>query len=236
MFTFAFRKKALTIIVLSSLFIHSVYSKMTIQKKNESSMCFIRNIKYTDEYLYSSNDFDSLDKDTSLTTSIFDKQRIFVNEMSPKHISSIRQSIWLFQPVEIMTSDNKIKNRTFLIGNAHFKNHILCASSDHLDRFNQRRLVNLNRLNDEIKILKGLSKCVWILDKVNPNSVNSNDFMITNMKYKEKLYAASYLFKTSRTKRRNVFLWHKKPDSTQFVWNVNCLINKDIFNLYASLF
>ena len=121
-------------------------------------------------------------------------------------------------------------NGTYYITNSHYLEH-LCATHYHIEVFNHRRKVNLNRLNKHS--LKTNKKCMWkIVKEKNIEKFkvmtgrHFNDkhelYTIWNLNYREPLYAVSQLLKTAGISRRNVYTWHKKPDSNQFYWYLIC--------------
>jgi hypothetical protein len=195
------------------------------------SYCLVKNVEYQDEYMYSCRDVDFSDSY---------KRKVFTNKMSINYMKSFDQMGWIFQPVEGL-------NNTFYITNAQYHEH-LCATHNHLEIFNYRRKVNLNRLNKHS--LKTNKKCMWKLDLVDEpltfsghlnkknnfffsknmslNKTATNPaqdtklYTIWNINYREPLYAASYLLKAAKSKRRNIYTWHTKPDSRQFYWYIHC--------------
>jgi hypothetical protein len=194
------------------------------------SYCLVKNVEYQDEYLYSCHDVDFSDNY---------KRKVFTNKISINYMKSFDQMGWIFQPVDGL-------NNTFYITNAQYHEH-LCATHNHLEIFNYRRKVNLNRLNKHS--LKTNKKCMWKLDDqplnsrdpknkkknfssntdmvlsnktVTNSTQNAKIYTIWNINYREPLYAASYLLKAAKSKRRNIYTWHTKPDSKQFYWHIEC--------------
>ena len=162
-------------------------------------VCLIKNIKYKDEFLYSTFDIDEL------------KQRkVYSNEINPNLMQHSDQLLWILKPVDWLKD-------VYYITNYYYNEH-LCAHHTHLERFNYRRYVYLVKMNKES--IWTNQKCMWQLRKLKNNKHN---YTIWNVNYKEPLYAASFMLKTARTDRRNLFLWYKKPDSTQFNWNLECI-------------
>ena len=210
------------IIIIEFITIGAITTVKSSIRTENSSICFIRNIKYTDEYLYTSHELDRFDHDIN---NGLDKRKVFANEMQSKYMNHFRQASWIVQPVFDM-------EKTFYLSNLEYPNHVLCASSEHLDRFNHRRIVNLNRMASENQNLNN-TKCMWRLEKQTKGG--ESEFIVWNIRYKEPLYAVSFLFKTARTNKRNIYTWHKKPDSKQFIWNFNCLIKRDVFNQLTSV-
>lgn len=172
----------------------------------ERSLCLIKNLKYTNEYLYSSSVFDD-----------GFKKKIFTNQLDPIYMRNPLQSVWILEP-------SIYNNMTyFYVSNFYYIGEYLCGSNDHVDRLRYRRKVYLER-NEKRE------NCLWRFSRA--KNTNKPTFNIWNLKYNQSLYAASFFFKTSTSNRRNIFLWAKKPDSNQFNWDINC--NTEIFlkNLY----
>ena len=183
------------------VFVKKIEVKQTnkLNLNSNKTICLIGNLKYPSEYLYASNN-----------PNFNNKRRVFTNHLESVNILHANQMIWILNPVKW------IKN-TFYITSLYYINHHLCASHQHFDSFNHRRDILLYHLNKESLITN--KKCMWKLHPVDSNQT----YTIWNMNYKEPLYAASFLFKTSKTNQRSVYLWHNSPDSLQFNWNVDCI-------------
>ena len=168
----------------------------------EPSDCLIKNIKFQGEYLYTCYELEANNK-----------RKVYANPASLNYMNSFDQIRWMLMPVENM-------NNTFHIINARYGEH-LCSSNGHLEIFNQRRKVNTVRFTKDVMLLD--KKCMWRLDALDKriDGGGTDRYMIWNTYYKEPLYAASSLLKTVKA-RRNVFTWHSKPDSKQFIWHVFC--------------
>ena len=160
-------------IIVTIMWIGQIESRPDI---NSPSFCLIKNIEYPDEFLYSSKELDISDNY---------KRKVFTNPANEYFMKSFDQMGWIFLPVNGT-------NDTFNLLNAKYYEH-LCASDNHLEIFNYRRKVNTYRLNNDN--LKKNKKCMWKLHPVDSNQT----YTIWNMNYKEPLYAASFLFKTSKT-------------------------------------
>ncbi len=173
-------------------------------KIKDGLTCQINNCKYSNEYLFSSY------IELFIPDGYFDQKKVYTSQLNL--ISDYRQSVWRL---------NKVKwlNNTFYITSIYHENYLLCASHKYLDGFISRRLVYLHKLNKE-SMLTNL-KCVWEFDdKIDSNQ--EGKYLIWNRYYGEPLYAASFLFKTISSNKRNVYTWYKNPDSDQFVWKLNC--------------
>ena len=181
-----------------------------------ASDCLIKNIEYKDEFLYTCHELDISNNY---------KRKVYTNPVNLNYMRSFDQLRWTFVPIAGM-------NDTFYIVNSRYNEH-LCASNIHLDVFNFRRKVNTVNLSGTKKSSESVvfnsnptsllnsnnnKKCMWQLEQVEKGL---NRFVIRNFYYQEPLYAASSLLKTVRS-RRNVYTWHAKPDSKQFVWYIYC--------------
>ena len=191
-----FRSTFLMIIMFTSLNLIQAKSSTKTDIPQTKSLCLIKNEKYTDEYLYSSLLFD---EDMRI--------KLYTNEIDPVYMNSPLQAVWILEPTNYQNETH------FYISNFYQRKYHLCATNDHVDRFEYRRKVRLEKYE------KGIH-CLWrfeILVKKNKSTLN-----IWNLKHMQPLYAASFFFKASPSNRRNVFLWNDKPDSDQFNWKINC--------------
>jgi hypothetical protein len=167
---------------------------------NRTLVCVIKNLKYKNEYLYSTFKIDEMRQ-----------RKVYINELSSILFRSNDQLVWILEPVAWLKDVYYIKNYYF--------NENLCAHHTHFERFNYRRHVYLIKMNKESVWTN--KKCMWKLKSLKQN--DKNNYTIWNENYKEPLYAASYWLKTAQTGRRNLFLWHQKPDSDKFNWNFECV-------------
>jgi hypothetical protein len=176
---------------------------------NVSFECLIQNDEYKYEYLYTSDQLDPAD---------YYKRKVYTFPL--QHLDAFDPIKWYLIPMGHF-------NDTFYIMNHQF-NEYLCGSDFHLDLFELRRKVSMSKLVDKTIEHKN---CEWrlepLMDESNVETQSSNRFIIWNVKYNEPLYAASTLFKTLNYKR-NVFTWHSKPNSKQFVWIVDCMSYVDL--------
>lgn len=178
---------------------------------SEPAYCLIKNIGYEDEFLYTCQDLD--------ITNHF-RRKVYTNRLSFSLIKNFDQIRWILVPVQE-------KNNTYFIVNAQYR-ELFCASTFHLESANLRRKVNMLRTEKESSIFDiDNEECMWQIDK----EKGQDRYYIWNTKYQEPLYAASSLLKTVRSNRRNVFLWHSKPDSVQFVWYIYCFTKYENNNL-----
>ncbi len=123
----------------------------------------------------------------------------------------MNQLRWTFEPVDWMS----LNESYYYIANVKY-NEYLCASQSFGDSAKKRRIVQLEPMSREL--LATNKKCMWRAEQLN----NQNDqFYLWNVHFKESFYAATS-FKLYKKSDRKVFLWHKEPDSDQFVWFVYC--------------
>ena len=111
-----------------------------------------------------------------------------------------------------------LTNQSFHIKSKN-NNQYLCASPTHTNMFFKTRRKVFTHTIDDLDELNKRLDCMWKFEKFS-NQMKS--FIIWNVKYKEPLYAASSLFYEMEL-GRNVYTWHKKPDSDQFHWNLHCM-------------
>jgi hypothetical protein len=200
-------------------------------EQSNLSFCQIKNAMYPNEFLYTCRDRNMNDFN----------RKVYTNPPYSKYMNSFFQMGWVFEPVK------NGQNDTFHLINVQYEEY-LCASDLHLDVLRLRRKVNTIRLNKfdmngfvgeknetngvrSGKSLVGIydyqNACKWKLQNIVGGE--SDKFMIWNEKFNEPLYAASFLFKMAKSNRRNVYLWHKKPDSLQFIWFINCFQSSKFF-------
>ena len=208
---FRFASKILKIILFKMLFYYKLFFIFLISnrcilcfelKLAQSKDCLIRNIEYNTEFLYTSNSLN-----------------VFTDKVD--NILGFDQLRWIFLPI----GDTKYENKTYYyIVNAEF-DKLLCAS-DKKDIFKKRRnIVLVNFANHSFQMLN--FKCLWRTfekgSKINKMIDDNQNVTIWNVKYKEPLYAANFLYKSVFLKsKRNVFTYSSKPNSKQFIWNVIC--------------
>jgi hypothetical protein len=117
-----------------------------------------------------------------------------------------KKGVWYFEPASCDNNEFYLKNKEY--------NEYLYATSFHYTWINDRRKIytmsrELSELDDSFK---------WRIDVVDGDK---ESYMLTNVKYGEPLYAASYFFRKDAL-RRSVFSWNKRADSEQFHWHVKC--------------
>jgi hypothetical protein len=170
--------------------------------------CLIQNENYGFEFLYHSNEFIKSNWSTTMP---------YVFPLT--NLNVYNRIRWIIKA----TRDDSILETVYI---KSFKsNQYLCASNSHLEVFLKRRKVFLS--NNFIK-----DDCEWKIEKITtPNDKDDhNDQLgvksyITNVKYDQPLYAASYFFKRDHLKR-NVYLCHdknEKKNSKKFNWIIECL-------------
>ena len=192
-------------------------------KRPYSFECLIHNQEYGYEFLYHSND----------TTSKL-KSNVYTYPM--EHVAKLDRIRWHIVPksVSLNSKNEPIIETVYL--KTQDSNKYLCASNRHVDRFKQRRRIYIMNKQDD-------KSCEWILENMksdytntkydnennNNKSKDSDKILIvtriTNLKYKEALYAASNFFKKDRY-NRNIYSWHEKnltSKSKQFNWIIDCI-------------
>ena len=193
-------------ILMYVLFILIVNNSKGLEDYSFSSQCMIDNEKYRFEYLYHSDEIINLNRSTAIPY------------MFPlKHLTNLKKIRWILK-----FSRNSSSLDTFLI-KSYKSNKYLCGSNRHLDRFRIRRRVFLSNNYEQ-------EACEWNIEKVISKNNQDQDELgmksyITNVKYGESLYAASYFFKQDQFKR-SIYLWHEKNEkfkSKQFNWIIECL-------------
>jgi hypothetical protein len=111
----------------------------------------------------------------------------------------------------------RYRNReSYYISNLMFDDYYLCASSEHGDRSRHRRMVYAKKMDQ--KELQNNPKCMWTISLVK----NRQSSYIWNVFYEQPLYSGGLVYKSLKTNARKAFLWHRKPDSTQFLWDLIC--------------
>jgi hypothetical protein len=178
-----------------------------------NSNCLIENEKYNSEFLY--------------TCESREYPTAFVDQHNTKHIKDFDQMRWIFTPVN---NNDDYNNKTFYFIINSFYDMLLCSSNTRIGFFDKRRklsMQNLFKINDFDN-----EECIWYVEPAkklygkyitNKKLMNKDKYIIWNFKYAEPLYAGSFFLKQVKSKRRNVYTWHKKPNSGQFVWNLHCL-------------
>ena len=162
--------------------------------------CLIHNLKYSNEYLYASNNI--------FTTGL-------INVKNPYHcIYTI--------PIDSVDDFSKLKwkirqvnqSNSMLVTIMSNKDEYLCASNLYHDVFHQRRRVYLKGKNKNLT-----QNCEWKLEKV-----GLKRYIIWNDRFvNEKLYAPSFFYKYNSIKRY-VYLWKNGPttSSDEFKWLIDC--------------
>ena len=169
--------------------------------------CLIQNGQYGFELLYDSDEMTNLNRSISTP---------FVYPL--KYLTNSNKVRWILEATNDSNSLDIVSLKSYS------SNKYLCASSHHLDRFKLRRIVYLSNYFEK-------EACEWKLEKVISKSNQDEDQLgmrsyITNVKYNEPLYAASYFFKKDQFKR-NPYLWHNEKEkfkSKQFEWMIECSI------------
>ncbi len=175
--------------------------KLNLASTTMQTECLIHSTAYKFEYLYSTKEFDSDSK----------KRNVFTYPLSD--VDNFDKIRWRLIP-------KNGSNSTFYIRSQQY-NEYLCAANSYKDLFKMRRKLHTLRISDKNLLSESL-QCEWIFEKIPSRTRNNNTYFIWNLIYREPLYAISYFYKNHKLKR-NVYLWHKKPNSKQFKWQVDCL-------------
>lgn len=175
-------------------------------KPTFSFECLIQNAEYGFEFMYHSSEIFNFNRSAT---------SVYVYPL--EHLSNLDRVRWLIQ-----STRNSSNLQTVLIKSFR-SNRYLCASNGHLERFMKRRKVYLSNHFEK-------ETCEWMLEDAENNSKEDNrdqlnmKSYITNVKYKEGLYAPSYFFKRDKFKR-NLYLWFDKNEkfkSRKFNWIIDC--------------
>ena len=177
-------------------------------KSSNRFTCVLRNLKYSNEYLYASNNYD-------LKTG---NHQPFTNDLNLKTLHSFKQAIWI---IDVINSSQHTNRSTFFLRNFFFTNENLCATDKHKEKTKRRRLVNLAKVNSTHEARINNLKCIWELKHENKIKGEGQVFSIWNSYYNEPLYSPVNLFSKFNSPRI-LYLWHKKPDSKQFYWDISC--------------
>ena len=197
-----FKYLSLTILVLINDLEIYTCSLVSIQTE-----CLIHSSAYKFEYLYTTKEHDSASSE---------KRNVYTYPLGD--VDDFDKIRWKFIPVNG-------SNSTFYIRSQEYKEY-LCAASSYKDLFKMRRKLHTIKIGDRTELSESF-QCEWIFEKV-PTRTSNNTYFIWNVMYEEPLYAISYFYKNHKLKR-NVYLWHKKPNSKQFKWQVDCLSGEFLF-------
>lgn len=190
---------------LISIFLAFCLNRKLATAKNAE--CVLYNERYKNEYLYSGI--------------LFGLARRYVFSWSPIILNSLKdqkeyifkdddkKAVWVFESVGG-------EQNTYYIKSLEYKEYFY-ATGFHNSFFNARRRVFTWMTNSDLD-----DSYKWRLNKL-----DTDKYELWNVKYNEPLYAASHFFRHDSL-RRNVFTWHKKPDSTQFNWIVKCKNNEEL--------
>ena len=175
---------------------------------NEINGCLIRNRLYSNEYLFTSNEI----------WRQYLRRNVYTLPLS--EVDQLNKITWSLIPIHT-------ENDTILIKSNKF-NEYLCGYDKNPDMTNGIRptLVKFN-----LALIPLYDRCAWQLRKVKSNDNNPSSYLIWNVKYKQPLYSASFLFKESLQKR-NIFLWPKPIKSIsklsdEFFWTIDFITNNN---------
>ena len=170
--------------------------------------CLIHNVEYPFEYLIASKD------------KIFDLKDRKVFTVPLSYVKKYEITEWKI--ISIIDDD------TVYLKNV-YANKYLCATNKHLTSIKDRN----EKIEDKKRRLLNVvdekdvnEKCEWRLEKLESKSTeskknNKNNYRFWNIYYNQPMYAISK-FLNGRNIIRGVYLWHKKPDSNQFSWFIDC--------------
>ncbi len=176
--------------------------------------CIIYSDYYEGQYLYSPNDFVSMGtgKDRyALVWRGFLLERL-VSDKSYAFFTSDSSALWTLIPATGVPNGYYLRNMKY--------NEYLYASNKKHDYFfgNKRRKVYTRQLPESFGTGPSFSRdqFVWRLERH-----GALNYHIYNVFYNEPLYVASINLRHDGL-RRNIFTWHKKPDSKQFLFVLSC--------------
>jgi hypothetical protein len=185
-----------------------------------TNKCLIHNFKHKYEYLVLVRDYQNL--------KYFSQNRAFAASINlVKDFTLIE---WKLVPVNSSSSD-----QTFYM-KSDFHDSYLCGSnitfeSEFMKTFNrfvyQQRFMVFGIKQNEYGRVKKM--CQWTFKKVEapknkPELLKNykNTYEIWSTYYNKPLYAIARRLLDFSNNKRDVFLCHKKSDSNEFKWNVDC--------------
>jgi hypothetical protein len=170
-----------------------------LPREKPTGGCLIHNQKYSYEYLYASDDVSS-----SRTKEETSNHNIYTHQLGS--VDDFDRLKWT-----ITQAFGKSNSTVTIKSN---QNEYLCASGSYQDIFRQRRKLFLKRNVNEFLN----ANCQWRLEQIGDKTL----YVIWNDWHNEPLYAPSYLYRHD-FKKRNVYLWKKRPSSSgQFKWFIDC--------------
>jgi hypothetical protein len=187
--------------ILEILLIVELFSLHVILGSAKSTECLIQNNAYKFEYLYPSSELPKRYNP--------DKMR-FVYTSSLSRIKNLDTLRWRII---------QVKENSFYFKSVNYSNEYMCATSSFTDLMRKKRKIQTRFINSTMNIAIG-KECEWNIEKANSES---NVYNIWNVLYREPMYSVSYFFKFEPEKR-NVYLWHKPPNSIQFEWIIDCRV------------
>ena len=166
-----------------------------------SQDCLIYNQKYSNEYLFASNNI--------FTAGI-------INVQNPNHnVYSIpKESVDDFNKLKWTLEQVNRPNSTLVTLKSN-KGEYLCASNLYHDLFRHRRRIYLKGKNNKNRSMSIIRNCEWRLEQFAEKKIQT--FIIWNDFYNEPLYAPSFFYKYNSIKRY-IYSWkrsrHRVPNST----------------------
>ena len=171
-----------------------------------SQDCLIYNQKYSNKYLFASNNI--------FTAGI-------INVQNPNHnVYSIpKESVDDFSKIKWTMEQVNRPNSTLVTLKSN-KGEYLCASNEHHDLIQHRRRIYLKSSIVKNRLITITRNCEWRLEESFEKKIQT--FIIWNDLFNEPLYAPSFFYKYNSIKRY-IYSWKKKPTSnTEFKWSIDC--------------
>ena len=187
-------------LIIQTRISHEKYPFVSVNKYN----CLIHNVKYSNEYLYASNNIFRRDEILQIQNPDHNIYTIWFES-----IDDYNKLKWTIEKMD-NSNDTSVTIRSN-------KGEYLCASNLYHDLFHRRRKVYLKGRNKNFKKLK--QNCQWRLEQDDVHSfIIWNDYFVN-----EKLYAPSFFYKYNSIKRY-VYLWKNEPatSSEEFKWFIDC--------------
>ncbi len=165
------------------LFVFDLILIETARPEGDLSECLIRNQKYKQDYLYTTN-----------KVYVYKKKPFYMRKTNLMRLDkvdnfgSLRWSI-----------SKAFSNDTYFIKSHLYPGNYLCAIDEFQDLFNMKR--SIQRLSVASDDLSQLKYCEWKFVRSEPDK---QSYRIWNQMFKQKLYAAKSIYTTER----NIYLWY----------------------------
>ena len=210
-------KNQIALLFFLLVVIQSVAYAIDIEKE-----CILYNKRYKNQYIYAANNLVAgekkfFTKDRYVFAWIFNKVgRIFGFRKTNEFFDSDPAGIWKLIPIDT----EAVGNNVFYLRNVQYPDEYLYASRTKYGDSgfaSDRRRVFSRMLGDNDSPDHLLDQFTWSFNKTD----KYGEYQIYNTYFKEPLYVSS-LYNRHSLLRRNVFTWHKEPDSQQFTFVVSC--------------